>query len=225
MPPVLGFALNGTMWGVLMLLAVAVPVGLSSMETNFMITNLLVAAVFLVPFEASAFRGAFGDPVVAGLMGFYLVWPPVHAVLTRSLRVSPWKLVGWGMYSRQKPNVQVIHPGGELTPLRGSIPARILMEFGACRITWIRDAIRRYFYRWDFKGPSTGLVFRWRRLEGDRHVTSIVVAQNAAGTPVQTFELVDDASAAAFTRYVSSLALEPAAGPVPHGSATPVPAV
>jgi hypothetical protein len=209
-PPVLGFAMNGTVWGVLLLLAVILPVGLSSMETNFMITNLLVATTFLVPFQASAFRGAFGDPVIAGVLGFYLAWPPVHAVLARHLRVSPWKLAGWGMYSAQKPHVQIVVPGGELTPLRGSIPARVLMEFGACRIAWVRDAIRRYFVRWDHPEPATGLVFRWKRIEGDRYVTRCVVARNVPGTPAQAFEIADEASAAAFTRYVRSLSLEPA---------------
>lgn len=226
-PPLLAFGLNGTVWSVLLLLAVALPVGLSSSETNFMITNLLLAAVFLVPFETSAFAAGLGDPVIAGIVGWCFVWPPVHAVLTRHLRTSPWKLAGWGMYSTHLPRIHVILPGGALRQLRYSIPVGILHEFGACRIGWVRDAIRRYFFRWDFTEPATGVLFRWYRLKGDRFETRAVVCQNLAGTPVQTFEIVDEASAAVFERHLSSLPLPPASAPAPIASApaAAVPAV
>jgi hypothetical protein len=210
-PPILGFAMNGTIWGVLLLLAVALPVGLSSNETNFMITNVLVALAFLVPFQGSAFLGALGDPVVAAVMALCLVWPPIHAALARYLGVGSWKLVGWGMYAMQKPRVHVVLPGGELTPLRGAIPARIVGEFGACRIGWVRDAIRRYYFRWDFRQPATGLSLRWHRLQADRYVTRAVVVQNVAGAPAQAFDIVDEASAAAFTRHLAALQLAPEA--------------
>lgn len=216
-PPVLAFALSGTAWSVLLLVAVALPVGLSSMETNFMITNLLLAAVFLVPFETTALLAGLGDPAVAGVVACCLVWPPIHAALARHLRFSPWKLAGWGMYSVQKPLIDIVLPGGELRPLRGtSIPARIVLEFGACRVGWVRDAIRSYFFRWGCADPATGLVFRWRRLDGDRFATSCVVSRNTPGAPVRTFEIADEASAAAFARYVSSLSPAPAAATVPR---------
>jgi hypothetical protein len=224
-PPLLAFALSGTVWSVLLLVGVALAVGVSSKESNFMLTNLLLSAVFLVPFEMSAFLQALRNPLVAVVVGLCAVWPLIHAVLSRHLRVSTWKLAGWGMYATHKPRVQVVLPGGELRPLRGAIPARIVLEFGACRIGWVRDAIRRYFFRWDHKDAATGLAFRWYRMDGDRYLTHAVVVHNAAGAPVRTFEIADDAGAAAFTRYLSSLSLEPAAAPVPHGSVTPVPAV
>ncbi|HEX8395546.1 MAG TPA: hypothetical protein VF665_24555 [Longimicrobium sp.] len=212
-PPILGFALNGTVWGVLLLLAVALPVGLSSSETNFMITNILVALAFLVPFQGGAFRGALNEPLVAVIMALCLVWPPVHAALARYLGVSSWKLVGWGMYAMQKPLVHVVLPGGELVPLRGAIPSRIVLEFGACRLGWVRDAIRRYYFRWDFVQPATGLSFRWIRLEASRYVTRAVVVQNAPGAPARTFDIVDEASAAAFTRHLAALSLAPETAP------------
>lgn len=222
-PPLLAFAMNGTIWSVLLLLAVAVPIGLSSSETNFMITNLLLAAVFLVPFETSAFLAGIGNPMVAVVVGFFLLWPPIHAALARHLRFSPWKLAGWGMYSTQKPRIHIVLPGGELRPLQGGIPARVVLEFGACRIGWVRDAIRRYFFRWDFTDPATGLVFRWYRLDGDRYVTRCVVVENTAGAPAQTFEIVDEPSAAAFARHVSSLSQTPAPVPLaPVAAALPV---
>ncbi|HYR11191.1 MAG TPA: hypothetical protein VEQ60_25650 [Longimicrobium sp.] len=227
-PPLLAFGLNGTIWSVLLLLAVALPVGLSSSETNFMITNLLLAAAFLVPFEGSALMAGVGDPVVAVVVGMCLVWPPVHAALSRHLRFSPWKLAGWGMYSTQKPRVHAVLPGGELRLVRGgAIPARIVQEFGAIRIGWARDAIRRYFFRWDFKEPAAALIFRWHRVDGERFVTHCVVSRNTAGAPVQTFEITDEASAAAFARHLSSLPLapEPAPAPAPRPAAAPAPAV
>lgn len=224
-PPLLAFALNGTPWSVALLAGVGLAVGLSSKETNFMITNLLLAAVFLVPFDAPAFLAALRDPAVAVVVGLCAVWPLVHAWLARHLRASSWKLAGWGMYAMHKPRVQVVLPGGELTPLRGSIPARIVQEFGACRIGWVRDAIRRYFFRWDFTGPATGLVFRWYRLDGERYATHCVLCPNADGAPVQTFDIVDDASAAEFARHLSSLPPAPAPAPAALPSAAPAPAV
>ncbi|WP_420130157.1 hypothetical protein [Longimicrobium sp.] len=218
-PPILAFAVNGTIWSVLLLLTVALPVGLSSKETNFMITNLLVAAAFLVPFEGQAFLGALNDPVVAVVVvGLCLVWPPVHAALARHLRVSPWKLAGWGMYSTHKPRINVVVPGGELRPLRGSIPGRIMIEFGACRIAWVRDAIRRYYFRWDWTEPATGMVFRWYRFDGGRYVTHCVVYENTPGAPVQTFDITDEAGTQAFHRHLRSLTLEPELALVPRGA-------
>ncbi|HEX2211592.1 MAG TPA: hypothetical protein VHG93_28150 [Longimicrobium sp.] len=224
-PPILAFTLSGTIWSVLLLLAVALPVGLSSKETNFMITNLLLAAVFLVPFEAQAFRAGLGDPVVAVVVGLCALWPVIHAALARHLRVSSWKLAGWGMYAMHKPRVHIVVPGGEMLPLRGAIPARIVLEFGACRIGWVRDAIRRYFFRWDFKEPAAGLAFRWYRLDGDRYVTTCVLVQNTACAPVQTFEIADEASAAAFARQLASLSQAPEPAPVlvPRGSVAAAP--
>src|SRR5207249_3322671 len=89
--PIAGFAASGTVWSALVLLVLAVPVGMWSSETNFMITNILTAAAFLVPFEWSALLRGFNDPVVASVLGWCLVWPPVHAVLARRLRFSPWR--------------------------------------------------------------------------------------------------------------------------------------
>lgn len=217
-PPLLAFTLNGTIWSVVLLVGVAFAVGLSSKETNFMLTNLLLAAVFLVPFDASAFLGALSDPIVATVVALCAVWPLLHAPLARHLRVSSWKLAGWGMYAMHKPRTHVILPGGELTPLRGDIPARIVLEFGACRAGWVRDAIRRYFFRWDFTQPAAGIAFRWYRLDGRRYVTHAVVVQNTAGAPVQTFQIGDEAAAAAFRRHVAALATEPAALPVAQPS-------
>lgn len=215
-PPLLGFSLNGTPWGVLCLLAVALPVGLSSKETNFMITNILLAAVLLLPFQGSAFVAGMRDPVVAVVTALCVVWPVFHASLSRMLRVTPWKLAGWGMYSSHKPRVNVVLPGGELRPLTGKIPARVVLEFGACRIGWVRDAIRRYYFRWDFTAPAAALAFRWYRVQDGGFVTHCAVVRNAPGAPVQTFEITDEASGAAFERYLSSLTLAPAAEPLPR---------
>lgn len=213
-PPLLAFALNGTVWSVLLLVGVALAVGLSSKESNFMITNLLLAGVFLVPFSASAFGSALRDPVVAAVVGLCAVWPVIHAALARGLRVSSWKLAGWGMYAMIKPHTQVVLPGGELAQLRGAIPARIVLEFGPCRIGWVRDAVLRYFFRWDFTQPATGLCFRWHRLRGDRYVTHAVVVHNVAGAPARTFDIVDEASAEAFRRHLAALPLATEAAPL-----------
>jgi hypothetical protein len=223
-PPILAFAASGTIWSVLLLLVVALPVGLFTRETNFMATNLLLAASFLVPFDTAALLGSFGDPIVAGVLGWCLVWPPIHANLTGRLRFSPWRLGAWGMYSRHVPRVDIVLSNGELRRLRDSaIPARMLRDFGACRIGWMRDAIRRYFFHWACAAPATAVAFRWYLRRGDRFVTHCVIYRNVAGAPVETFEICDEFTAAAFARHLSSLADTPL--PPAHTPVTPSPGV
>lgn len=216
-PPVLAFAASGTIWSALLLAAVSLPVGLVTSETNFMVTNILLAAVFIVPFSAEAFFSGLADPIVAGVVGWCFVWPPVHAFLSRNLRFSPWRLGGWGMYSRQEARTDIVLPDGELRRLRDvKMPTRMLREFGACRIGWVRDAIRRHFFRWDYPFPAQGVVFRWYVRRGDRYVTSCVVLENAPGTAARTFEISDERSTMEFMHHISSLssqASQPAPAP------------
>jgi hypothetical protein len=217
-PPALALVTSGTIWSPLLLLVVVLPVGLLTSETNFMITNVLLAATFLVPFDAAAFLSGLGEPVVAGVVAWCLAWPPVHAVLARRLRFSPSKLAGWGMYSHQGPQIDLVLPNGELRMLRDSaIPARLLHEFGACRIGWLREAIRRNFFRWGSQTAAKALVFRWYRLRGNRFVTSCIVFQNEPGAAPATFEICDEHGAKALNRYVSSL--PPAAAQAPQAPA------
>jgi hypothetical protein len=211
--PLLALSTSGSPWGALFLLAVVIPVGVLAHETNFMLTNVLMAAVFLVPFEMSAFARALGDPVIAGLTSWYVLWPPLHAMLARRLRFSPWRLAGWGMYSRQIPRLDVVLPGGALKPVRDSAtPTRLLREFGACRIGWLRDAIHRQFHRRGYPDPTCGVVFRWYRRLGDRFVTTCILIRNGAGE-VKTFEIGDERTADEFKRYLASVPLES-----PHAS-------
>jgi hypothetical protein len=205
-PPILAFATTGTVWSPLLLIAVALSIGVLTSETNFMLTNVLLASVFVVPFDGAAFVRAFADPIVAGVVGWCLVWPPVHAVLARRLGFSPWKLAGWGMYSRQIPSISIVLPDGELHAVNApAIPAGLLRDFGACRIRWLRDAVRRHFLRWGYQGHAIGLVFRWRCRRGDQFVTNCVVLPNRSGAALQTFEVCDERTAEAFKQYLSRL--------------------
>jgi hypothetical protein len=222
--PLLAFAASGTIWSTLLLLAVAMPVGLLTSETNFMITNVLLAAAFLAPFTTAALSRGLGDPVVATVVGWCLVWPPMHAMLARRLRFSPWRLGGWGMYARQVARIDIILPDGELKTLRGpTMPAGLLREFGACRVDWLREALHRVFFRSGYTEPAHGLVFRWYRLRGDRFVTDGIVFPHPAGGAAQTFEIGDEPDAAAFRRYVASLPHAPASAP--RAAVTGVPGV
>jgi len=209
--PIAAFAMSGTIWSPLLLLAISLPVGLLTSETNFMITNLLLAAMFLVPFSLSSLQSAMSDPLVAAIVIWLLVWPPVHAALARRLRFSPWKLAGWGMYSRQEARVDIVSgPDARLTPIWGpAIPARLLREFGACRIEWLRATIHRIFFRWGHRGPADAVMFRWFRRRGDRFVTECVVLRRTPDADPRTFEVGDAASASELQRYLASLSTRP----------------
>lgn len=77
----------------------------------------------------------------------FTLWPLVHMQLVRQLDVSPWKLGGWGMYSRPEllPKVRLtLLEDGEWVPLQ---PARAQPA--------VARALRRFAY--------------WRRALGALH--------------------------------------------------------
>ena len=50
-----------------------------------------------------------------------LVWPLVHLRLVEQVRIDPWELFGWAMYSKPAARVQVavdVEREGRLVPLR-----------------------------------------------------------------------------------------------------------
>ena len=99
-------------------------------------------------------------------------------------------------------------PGGALKPVRDSAtPTRLLREFGACRIDWLRDAIHRQFRRRGHPDPTCGVVFRWYHRLGDRFVTTCIVIRNGP-REVKTFEIGDERAADEFKRYLASVPLE-----------------
>lgn len=204
-PPV-AIALSGTFWSPFVLLAVGLPVGLLTSETNFMITNVLLAAMFLIPFSTAGLLAGAADPVVAAIVGWCLLWPPMHAFLARRLIFSPWKLAGWGMYSRHEPRIDIVLPDGALQRVTGSaIHTRLLREFGICRIGWLRARIWQAFFRWSHPRPARGLVFRWYRRRGSHFVTTALVTGLAPGSEPVRVEIADAQGVAAFHACVSSL--------------------
>ena len=194
--PLIALVANGTLQGFLLMLAMSLPVGLLTRETNFMITNVLLSLTFLVPFDIGALSMIASDHVVLGIVVWFLIWPPVHAVLTRRYRFSSWKLAGWGMYATQVPRVEVVDTQGRLltTQPGSTIPTSMLPICGASRIRWLREYASRSFFRWDHKYPAKGLLFRWHRLRHGRYVTECVWLPNKPGATPVTFEVSDAAS-------------------------------
>ena len=43
------------------------------------------------------------DPLLLAIAVWLLVWPAAHAIVTRALDVSPWRLGGWAMYATPAP--------------------------------------------------------------------------------------------------------------------------
>lgn len=194
--PLIALVATGTLPGFLIMLALSLPVGLLTRETNFMISNVLLSLTFLIPFDIGALSTIASDPVVLGIVVWCLIWPPVHAVLTRRYRFSSWKLAGWGMYATQIPRVEVVDPRGRLLTTQSGppIPAAMLPICGASRIRWLREYTSRSFFRWCHKDPANGLLFRWYRQRQGRYVTECVWLPNQPGATPKTFEVSDKAS-------------------------------
>ena len=205
-PPLVALVASGTVWSVLLLVMVSFAVGVVSKETNFLITNLMAAAFFLIPFDASGLATIADDPIAAGVLVWLLVWPPAHAVLTRRLRFSSWKLAGWGMYATHEPAVEIVRPDGELlaAPTTPATPYRILQVCGACEIRWLREYAHRRYFRVCHKEPASALVFRWYRRRGDRYITSGVVIPNTPGAEATAFEICGEGGVAEFRRRIAA---------------------
>lgn len=205
--PMVAIATSGTVFSVGALLLVALPVAVISKETNFLLTNAILAACFFVPLEPSLVWRVADDRLAASILIWFLVWPPVHAVLTRRFRFNTWKLGGWGMYATSYPGIQVIGPTGELLSApatRPAIPFGMVLVCGACECQWLRDYARRGFFRWCHTSPAAGLLFSWSRRRGDRYVASRVVVWNTPDSALAAFELKDEHDAAEFTKYLAS---------------------
>lgn len=209
-PPVVGFAANGTIGGFLIMASVSGAVAAMSRETSFLITNLVLSAFFLVPFDAEAFWRITDDPLAAGLLAFAIVWPPLHAILARALGFSTWKLGGWGMYATIDPRVSLIGSKGEVVAPVRSTPYGVLQVCGSCRIPALREYARQLFLSWE-PAKDTIRAFLYRRYEkrGPQYVSVCIVVPNVKrGVPAR-FELTDETSLMAFKRHIASFRVSP----------------
>lgn len=60
--------------------------------------------------------------VVYGFLALFTVWPIVHVALTRVYGLNPWKLAGWGMYSKPplpNPTIELTGRGSADAPYTG----------------------------------------------------------------------------------------------------------
>jgi hypothetical protein len=96
---------------------------------------------------------------------FVLLWPLVHGVLVARLRVDPWELFGWAMYSLPAARVQVrveLERGGETEPLRAMGDDRRRLQAFARRRTALGAL-----------APTAALARPW--LEGDPTLDAVIV--------------------------------------------------
>lgn len=210
--PLAALSVSGTVWSFLLLLLVSLPVGFITGETNFMITNVFLAVSFVVPFDFGALKTVTSDPLVTTIVVWFIVWPPIHAVLTRRLRFSSWKLAGWGMYATHRPTVQFINRTGDLVKpeLLGFVPYTALTVCGSCKIKWLREYTRQTFVRWHPSDDVKGFAFRWYAKRGVRYVAIYVILANRPYAEPVSFELSDDTRIADFKAHLSSLSIIPA---------------
>lgn len=206
--PLVAILASGSWWGVAAMLGTSLAISYVSGETSFLITNAVLALLFLVPFETGALLAAISDPVAAVILGHCLLWPPLHAAVTKSLHVSSWKLGGWGMYATVPPLVSLIDPDGRLVAQTvGSRPLAVLELFGRCRLAFVRGYAQRVFLRWHPEpGKIRGFVFQDYAKLGQLFVTEAEVFPIRKGTVPRAFTLADQASVNAFDSHVGSVA-------------------
>ena len=205
--PIFALSLSGTWWSVAVLALAAGAIGYMSGETSFMITNLVLASFFLLGFDAGSLLLGLQDPIAGLILAFTLIWPAVHAVTTRRLRISSWKLCGWGMYATIQPAVSVVEPAGVLVPqTTGSAPLGLLESYGASKTVWLSRYARRVFLRWYPDAARVrGFAFSWVRRREDVFVTHCAVIPIVEGVPQGSFVLQDETSVMAFQAYAASL--------------------
>lgn len=117
--------------------------------------------------------------VLAGVLAILAVWPAVHHLLTRSLELDPWLLLGWSMYTAPDAPVEVRVAevrGERIVPLE--LPSDLREK--ARRYAIMRESLgalarpdrlaRRVLAR---LGPD-GIVVGVRRFELDRETARIV---------------------------------------------------
>lgn len=206
--PILGLSTSGSFSSVFLICLLTVPVGILAGETNFMITNVLLACGFIQRFDLRTLGAAVADPLVLAILAFCMFWPPIHAVLARRMQFSSWKLAGWGMYATLDPSVHIIQPDGSTVRMQPDLihyQHWLLKAYGACRVRWVREFVWGSFFRWCHRTPTKGLVFRWQRKSGDKYVSTCVVMENRSGSRPITFDIYDERTKLEFERYVSSM--------------------
>jgi hypothetical protein len=147
-------------------------------------------------------------------------WPLVHALLSRSLRFSSWRLFGWGMYATQIPSILTINGRGEIlntgestTDVQGAVAAALVKGFGTCRIRRLRGLAWKTFFRVAGRESLKGAILRWYRLEGDWLISHCAVFPRGA-SDFTLFEIRDEQSEQEFEHFVRTSALPRGTGSI-----------
>ena len=206
--PLFGLRFSGSVVAVVVMGGLAMMVGVATRELSFMMTNIIVAPLFLVPFDKDAFWSGAVDPLVCVILVWMFTWPLLHAVLARSLRFSSWRLFGWGMYATQIPSILTINGRGEILDAEDSIAdvqrelaATLVKGFGACRIRCIRGFAWKAFFRIAGRESLKGAILCWYRLEGDWLISHCAAFRRGA-SEFTLFEIRDEKSEQEFKRFV-----------------------
>lgn len=108
---------------------------------------------------------------LAGIAAVALVWPGLHAALTRTAGSDPWELFGFAMYTVPHPRVQVelkVTVDGRLRPLRAAGTLRKEIDDYARRKATLgrmvsdEDFARRLLARNPGWQALTVVLHRWR---------------------------------------------------------------
>ena len=74
----------------------------------------------LSPTDVSPTRQSRRTKLAWTVLAFLLVWPPVQHSLHRAYRISPWKLLGLGVYCRPKLTLELeVRIDGNIQNMRG----------------------------------------------------------------------------------------------------------
>jgi hypothetical protein len=207
--PFFALRISGTLLAVACMIALSVPVGLVSNEHDFLVTNMILAALFFAPFRLDHILEAAQNHVaVRGILLWAALWPVVHAVVGRRLRISSWLLFGWGMYATTPPAVYEIGTGGILRPYKGT-RRNALRAIGDCKLAVARRMSMTFALdRCHSPAPATvGVDIQKRYRVSNKMVSRHIVL--APGREPAIFEVTDELTNAAFEQYLSDLT-EPA---------------
>lgn len=219
--PIVGLWFAGTAFGLLAMFALATSVALSSREYNFLLTNLALVSTFAVVPDLSALQ-RLGIPGYL-LAAWCLLWPLVHAALSHRLQFSPWRLFGWGMFSRIYPRLYIVSPEGKLDipvvrPSSLDTAAKetaffTMLAFGQCRVNPLRRHASRQFHREVCTTPAVAIVMRWHRLRAGQRMSEFCFIANDAAATTTTLFVHDAATKAALEEHCRALAAAATAPP------------
>lgn len=206
-------ALTGGPWAAVGMFLLALPVGLISGELSFMLTNMVIAVIFFIPFDPHAVWAVHTDPAVIVICAWLVAWPPIHAYVSRRLEFSSWRLFGWGMYATVEARVAAVTPAGDMhqASRTNDLGPWIMSGFGASRVGFLRRFAWKKYFDSDAADHRVAAVLSSYAIIADRLVSRCVVCDPSPSIEdgrMSRYEVHDDASERVLLEAVGAIVRE-----------------